>query len=152
MTLVEELAMQDQIYQIITLCLVIFGIGLEIKQWINAPIEKYWIISTLTWLFHTVFFYTFLLLDRYTVIDMHPLFGTYTLWSSVLRLHIIASVLILEWYRIHQWKLRLMKATLTVQLGISKELETARKLTLENKQLIQGLHDILENERTDKNE
>jgi hypothetical protein len=113
---VQIIAKDDQIFQLITLVLVLSGIGLEIYRWKKNPTEKYWIISTLIWLVHAGFFYVFITLDRYTTLDLHPLFGSYTLWSSILRLHIISTFIVLEWFRSEQSNLRKMRDSLKSEL------------------------------------
>lgn len=122
MTPVQLIAMESQVFELITLILGIFGVGIEVYQWIKDPSQKYWIASRLSWLLHVVFFYTFLTLNRYTTLNLTPLFGSYTLWSSLLRLHVVGTVVILEWYRFAQRKLRFVKEKVEVNLDIVKKL------------------------------
>jgi hypothetical protein len=138
--LVRVFGTEDQFYQLLTLVLVLFGLGLEIYQMRKEPSERYWIISTILWMFHAAFFYTYIALDRFTTIPLYPPFGAYTTWSSILRLQIIGSVVILEFFRIRQAKLRRIKKDLTEKLAIAKELEINRCLEAENKDLLERIH------------
>ena len=44
-----------------------------------------WFILPVLWLLHGIAFYGFLFVDRWTDLPITPMFGSYTIWSSVLR-------------------------------------------------------------------
>lgn len=130
--------MEDQIFQIITLAFVLVGFVLEVYQAVTESKENYWSFSHALWMTHALFFYIFITLDRYTTLEIKPVFGSYTLWSSVLRLHIVATFVILEWARIRQAELRKIKRQLLDELILTKDSEIQR-LTTENKILVTSL-------------
>jgi len=152
MTPVQMIAMQDQLVQIITLFLVMFGLVFEINELIKDEHDKYYIIGNMIWMIHCAVFYIVIFADRYTYANISPLFGSYTLWSSILRLHIIATIIILEFFRLHQKILRNEKDQLLKDLVIVKELECTKQLVSDNKVLLKEIHSILEkNERIGTN-
>lgn len=152
MSLIQAIAMDDQTIQLITFLLVLAGVWIEIYQWKKEPSEKYWIISTLTWMFHALFFYVFLTFDRYTKIDLSPFFGSYTLWSGVLRLHIIGTIIILEFSRVLQASLRKKKKELNDKLILLDEITKCKELISENKILLKNITVLQEEMRKEKSD
>ena len=122
MTPLQSLVIEDQIFQLITLAFVLFGIGFEIYKWIRTPSERYFAMANMLWMIHTIYFYITVIVDRYTTLVFTPFFGSYTVWSSILRLHIIGTIVVLEFFRFQQRKLRLIKAKVDSDLIIANHL------------------------------
>jgi hypothetical protein len=150
MTPIQLIAMDDQILQIITFFIVLFGVILELYELTHYKNNRYWNLAMIFWMCHALFFYVFIFLERYSNLDITPLFGSYTLWSSVMRLHIIATIMILEFYRNINWKLNTSKRKLNEELLVVNTLNDSKELIQENKILLENIHDLLE-ERKNKN-
>lgn len=98
---VSEIAQQDTVIQLLCLiCVVEILISqcfqLKITHNKNA---KGPILALMTGVFHNAIFYIVLNLDRFTFLDIKPLFGSYTIWSSVRIFHIFFVMAIIEYMR-----------------------------------------------------
>jgi hypothetical protein len=138
MTPIKAIAIEDQYFQMLTLILVAVGIGLEVYQWIHEPRDWYWTLSTLLWMFHLSFFYILLTIDRYTTLKISVPFGSYTMWSSILRLHIVSTIVVTEFFRVRQKNLRKKKKELDNELLIIKSVETVKKHVLEEQEMFEN--------------
>lgn len=139
----EAIAMEDQIFQLITFAVSIIGLVIEIYQWKKYPNERYWIYATGLWLSHAVFFYTYIILDRY-FLDLAPFFGSYTLWSSIFRMQIIVTVVSLEIGRVVNKRLVEKKESLLESMKISAALDRISTNVEKNQEIVIEIKSILE--------
>lgn len=116
-----EIAQQDVIFQMISLLFVVEILLTQIYQIVISAktlkrfrtlenidrrekvneerrqiIALYWILAMMGAVIHSIIFYAVLNLDRYTTLQVTPLGGSYTTWSSILRLHWYGTVGIIE--------------------------------------------------------
>ena len=87
-----EIAQQNVAIEFASLLCVVF---IVMSEWYQTRITeeknfKIYIYVMLTGLIHNALFYIVLNLDRYTALDIQPLFGSYTAWSAVRLFHLFA--------------------------------------------------------------
>lgn len=110
---VTEIAMQDAAIQGLSLLIVIEILFSQIVQLtINKDnkIAVYWILALMTGIAHSFIFYVVLNLDRYTTLNITPLFGSYTQWSSIRAFHLYGVLGIIEgmrgWIAFSTWRIK----------------------------------------------
>jgi len=81
------------VVQIITFVLAILTLGVIVGQIFLQPSRKYWHVPMLLLVIHWIIFYSLLFLDRYSYLDLPPIF---TIWSSYLRAHGVITIFMLE--------------------------------------------------------
>jgi hypothetical protein len=81
--------------QIASLFLVAMSVGLMCAIVYRERALLMWFVLPVLWVLHGIVFYTWLFLDRYTDLLMAPLFGSYTMWSSVLRFQTYLTVFLM---------------------------------------------------------
>lgn len=86
--------------QVTSLIVVLAIILMEVLQMRQQPNKLYWFIPLLAWMIHGLFFYIILFMDREGLI-LPPIDPSYTVWSSILRLHGYLTIFIIEYNR---WK------------------------------------------------
>lgn len=98
---IQEIAKEDIIVQFLSLFCVLLILISQIYQYyvLKDNNAKIWILLLTTGVIHNAVFYIVLNLDRYTTINITPLFGSYTIWSSIRILHLFATWAIVEGFR-----------------------------------------------------
>jgi len=96
-----EIAQQDGTIQILSLLILLEIFCSESFQAIvtDNKMARGFIIAIGSGVLHNIIFYVVLTIDRYTNADIHPFFGSYTVWSAVRVFHLFAMMGVVDFMR-----------------------------------------------------